>query len=114
MEDRRKYKRFPTQLIARYLRENEEEWKNCTVINIGRGGLGITVYVREKIPMDSSLQLEIIVPAKKEPIKVTGILRWIMEQEEEMSFMGGIEFTKILDEIELANLTYFMSLPKYD
>ncbi len=84
MEDRRKYKRFPTKLIARYLSENEEEWKNCTVINIGRGGMGITVYVREKIPMGSSLQLEIIVS-------------------------GSIEFTNILDEIELANLTYFMS-----
>ena len=109
MDDRRKYKRFSTQLIARYLSENEEEWKNCTVINIGRGGMGITVYVREKIPMGSSLQLEIIVPAKEEPIKVTGILRWIMEEEEEMNFSGSIEFTNILDEIELANLTYFMS-----
>jgi len=41
MEERRKFKRFPVQLRARYLRENEEEWKDCTVINIGRGGMGI-------------------------------------------------------------------------
>jgi hypothetical protein len=72
VEERRKFKRFPVQLRARYLRENEEEWK-------------------------------------EEPMKVTGILRWIMEEEEEMNFSGSIEFTNILDEIELANLTYFMS-----
>jgi len=110
MEERRKYKRFPIELSAQYLKENEEEWKGCTVTNISRSGMGIIVYVQEKIPIGSSVQLEIIIPTKGEPIiKVTGILRWIMEQKGGMNFMVGIEFTGILDEIEWKNLIYFMS-----
>jgi len=42
-------------------------------------------------------------------VKVTGVLRWVTEQKEERIFAGGIEFNKILDEIELANLAYFIS-----
>ena len=56
MQGRREHKRFPVQLSARDLKENEEEWNECTVTNISRSGIGITVYVRENIPVDSSLQ----------------------------------------------------------
>ena len=109
MENRRKYKRSLIKLRARYLRGSEEEWKDCNVVNIGSGGMGITVHVREKISMGSLLQLQIIVPAKKEPTRVTGVLRWIIEQKDEVNYTAGIEFPKTLDEIELANLAYFMS-----
>ena len=95
MEDRRKDKRFPIELSSRYLKENEEEWKGCTVTNISRCGMSIIVYVQERIPKNSSLQFEIIVPTKEKPIKVIGILRWINKQKGEMNFVGGIEFTKI-------------------
>lgn len=110
-EERRKYKRFSRRLSARYLKENEEEWKECTVTNISRTGIGIIVYVHEKIPVGSFLRLEIIVPKREEPVKVrvTGVLKWIDEEKERMNFVGGIEFAKVLDEIEWTNLMYFIS-----
>ena len=95
MEDERKFKRLPIELSARYLKENEKEWKGCTIINISREGMGIEVYVRERIPENSTLQLDIDVPEKDNSIKVKGILRWIKELQEEMDFVGGIEFSEI-------------------
>ena len=109
MEERREHKRFSVQLSARYLKENEEEWNECTVTNISRSGIGIIVYVREHIPVDSSLQLEILIPTKKEPIKFAGILKWLIEQKGVKNFIGGVGFAKILDEVEWKNLIYFMS-----
>jgi hypothetical protein len=93
------------------LKENEEKWKDCTVTNISRSGMGIVVYIHERIPIGSFLQLEIVVPKREGPlnVKVTGILKWIKEEKERRNFIGGIEFTKILDEIEWANLIYYMS-----
>ena len=109
VEERREDKRFSVQLSARYLEENEEEWHECTVTNISRSGMGIIVYVRESMPVDSSLQLEILIPTKKEPIKITGVLKWIIEQDGGKNFIAGVGFTKILDEVEWKNLIYFMS-----
>ena len=111
IEERREYERFSRRLSARYLKENEEEWKDCTVTNISRTGIGIIVYFHEKIPVGSFLRLEIIVPKRERPVKVrvTGVLKWIDEEKERMNFVGGIEFAKVLDEIEWTNLMYFMS-----
>ena len=105
-DDRRKYKRFPAELSARYVKEANEEWRGCTSTNISRGGMGIIVYLQENVPVDSSLQLEIIFPAKEVPIKASGILRWIEQQGKEMNYMGGVEFTKIDPEDKWALLDY--------
>jgi len=106
IEDRRKFKRFLVQLSARYLEEFEKEWKGCTVINISREGMGIEVYLRERIHPSSILQLEMIIPTKEEPIKVKGILRWIKELNQEMNFVGGIELTKIDSEDKWTLMDY--------
>ena len=42
-------------------------------------------------------------------VRVIGILKWIDEEKERMNFVGGVEFAKVLDEIEWVNLMYFMS-----
>ena len=111
VEERREHERFSMRLSARYLRESEDEWKDCTVTNISRSGIGIIIYIRERIPIGSFLQLEIIVPKREGPteVKITGMLKWIKEEKERTNFVGGIEFSKILDEIEWTNLMYFMS-----
>jgi hypothetical protein len=41
--------------------------------------MGVEVYLQERIPPNLILQFEIKVPAKKEPIKTTGILKWIKD-----------------------------------
>ena len=107
MEDKRKYKRFQIDLNAKYLlEENPKGWKGCTVVNINRDGMGIIVYLRERIPIGSLLQFEIMFPPQEEPIKAIGVLRWIKEQREEMNFPGGIEFTKIDPEDKWTLLDY--------
>ena len=97
MEDRRKFKRFPIQLSTRYLEENKKEWQDCSVINISREGMGIEIYVRERIHRGSILQLEIVVPIKNEPLYVVGTLMWIRELKEnpKFNFVGGVQLITI-------------------
>lgn len=109
MEEKRKFKRFPIELNARYLLgENHKKWKSCMVTDISREGVGMEVYLQERIPIDSILQIEIIVPEKEKPVMVMGILRWIKELEKEMNFLGGVDLTKIdsRDKWMLLNCAY--------
>jgi hypothetical protein len=80
MEDKRKYHRFSIKLQARYLQEDDhQEWKDCTVSNISRKGMGIEVYLREKISIRTILQLKIIAPKREKLIKARGFLKWIKD-----------------------------------
>ena len=95
-EDKRKSKRFAIDLSAKYLLgENPKEWKGCSIINISREGLGIEVYLKEKIPVGTILKIEINVPTKEKPVKGIGTLMWINGLKEEMNFKGGIKLTNI-------------------
>ena len=109
MEERRRFKRFPIKLNAKYLLgENHKKWKPFMVINISREGMGMEVYLQEKIPIDSILQIEIIVPEKEKPVMAIGILRWIKELEKKVDFLGGVDLTKIdsRDKWVLLNCAY--------
>jgi len=108
MEERRKYKRFPIQLNAQYLEENMGEWKECSVTNISREGMGICIYSHEKIDVDSILLLRITAPIKKEPIDVTGTLMWIRELKDNprFNFVGGAMIIAIDPEDKWALLDY--------
>ena len=107
MEDKRKFKRFSIDLSARYLLGgNPKEWKGCSVINISREGIGIELYLRERIRIGSTLKIEIIVPTKEEPIKTVGVLVWIKEVKGKMDFVGGIKLIKIDSEEKWTLLDY--------
>ena len=107
MEDKRKFKRFSIDLNARYLLgRNQKEWRGCSVINISREGIGIEVYLRERIRIGSTLKIEIIVPTKEEPIKTVGVLVWIKEVKGKMDFVGGIKLIKIDSEEKWTLLDY--------
>ena len=110
MEDQRKYKRFPSQLNARYLEENKEEWKDCRIINVSREGMGVEVYMQEAINIGSFLQLEIVLPVRKEPIDAIGTLMWVRELKEDpkFNFVGGIKLITIdpEDKWELLDCVY--------
>jgi c-di-GMP-binding flagellar brake protein YcgR len=96
VEERRRFKRFPIKLNAKYLLgENHKKWKPFMVINISREGMGMEVYLQERIPIDSILQIEIIVPEKEKQVMAIGILRWIRELEKKMNYLGGVDLTKI-------------------
>ena len=108
MDERRKYKRFPVQLVARYQKEDQEEWKECSVTDISREGMGIGVYSRESIQVGSILQLEIVFPKKGRPIGVTGTLMWIEELkgDSKFNFVGGVNLIAIDPEDKWALLDY--------
>ena len=95
MEDRRKYERFPVHLSARCLGSSKEDWADCSVTNVSREGMGIEVFLQEKINPGEILQFKIIVPAKDEIIKTTGTVTWSRELKEKMSYIGGIKFFNI-------------------
>ena len=57
MDNRRKFTRLPVQLSARYSNADEEEWKECAVINISHEGMCVGVYAQDKIEMYTILQL---------------------------------------------------------
>ena len=96
VEERRRFKRFPIKLNAKYLLgENHKKWKPFMVINISREGMGMEVYLQERIPIDSVLQIEIIVPEKEKPVMAIGVLKWIKELEKKMNYLGGVDLTKI-------------------
>lgn len=96
VEERRRFKRFPIKLNAKYLLgENHKKWKPFMVINISREGMGMEVYLQERIPIDSILQIEIIVPEKEKSVMAIGILRWIRELDKKKNYLGGVDLTKI-------------------
>jgi len=96
MKDKRKFKRFPVELDAKYSLEiNQKEWKTCKVVNVGREGMGIEVHLQEKFQTGSLLKIEVLIPPRDEPVKAVGILRWIKDLVEEKCFLGGVQFTEI-------------------
>ncbi len=110
MEDKRKYKRFPSQLGARYLEEGKEEWINCCVVDVSREGMGIEIYMQEAIKIGSILQFEIAIPAKEKQISAMGTLMWIKELRgnTEFNFVGGVKLITIdpEDKWELLDYVY--------
>ena len=106
-EDKRKSKRFAIDLSARYLLgESSQEWKGCSIINTSHDGLGIEVYLKEKIHVGTTLRMEITVSTKETPIKSIGILMWIKELKEETDFVGGVKLTKIDSEDKWTLMDY--------
>lgn len=101
IQRKRRYTRFASKQKALYcLQERYGSWKECTIHTISRKGVGITL--KENINMGSIIFLEIPVPYEFAPLSIKGTLRWIKEKEND--FIGGIEFTKALDEEQFSIL----------
>lgn len=106
MEERRKTKRFATNLKAQYfLKARKVDGKECTVINISQCGLGLEFYTAEKIVAGSALLLEIFATEVMELTNVEGIVKWVKQGEKD--FIGGIEVTSKSDKEKLTNLIKF-------
>jgi len=105
--DRRKFRRFDTQRKARYfLREGSGCWKECTIVNISRKGVGILFPMHEKITMGSTILLKMFYSSEKEPTSVIGMIRWMRKRKKDC--IGGIESIKVLDDDNL----YYSPLEK--
>ncbi len=98
MDDNRKFKRFPINLKASYLQEDDHnQWKECSVTDVSREGMGIELYLIESIPVRSVIHLEIRAPIRGKSIKAVGIITWVkkLKDNQRFNFIGGVELTTI-------------------
>ena len=108
MDERRKFIRFPLELIARYSESEVKDWKECSVIDISREGMGINIYAREHINEGSILEMAITLPVQDDSIAVQGTLMWITELKDDprFNYLGGIQLLSIKPEDKWALIDY--------
>ena len=103
MENRRRFSRCLTQMEVKYfLKKGEKSWKECTIFNISRNGVGMKFQTGEDVSIGSTVHLEIAVPMESVPINVEGMLMWIKKVEND--FIGSIELTEVLDDVKWSKL----------
>ena len=109
MKDRRKFIRFPVRLSARYSEENKEDWKQqCSIVNISREGMGVTVYLKTKLSLGCILKFMVDVPEREKSVSFTGTLNWIkvLKEDPNYNYKGGIKLITINSEDKWALLDY--------
>jgi hypothetical protein len=109
VKDRRKFIRFPVKIGAVYTKEDKEDWKQqCSIVNISREGMGVTVYIKTKLSLGSVLKFIVNFPDKEKSIVFTGTLNWIkaLKEDPEYNYKGGIKLINIDSEDKWALLDY--------
>lgn len=109
MKDRRKFIRFPVRVRAHYSEENNEKGKTqCSIVNISREGMGVTVYLEAKLSLDAMLKFVVDVPDREKSVSFTGTLNWIkaLKKDPEYNYKGGIKLTAIDSEDKWTLLDY--------
>jgi hypothetical protein len=108
VEERRKFLRFPLQLGAGYAEESEDNWKECSVVDISREGIGVIMYSVAAISKGALLKIEIDAPMKDDFIMVEGELVWLKEIKEDprFNYAGGVQLTSISPENKWSLIDY--------
>jgi c-di-GMP-binding flagellar brake protein YcgR len=109
VKDRRKFIRFSVRLSARYSEENKEDWKQqCSIVNISREGMGVTVYLKTKLSLGCILKFMVDVPEREKSVSFTGILNWIkaLKEDPDYNYKSGIKLITIDSEDKWALLDY--------
>ncbi len=109
MKDRRKFIRFPVKLSARYSKENKGDWKQqCSIVNISREGMGVTVYLKTKLSLGCMLKFMVDVPEREKSVSFTGTLNWIkaLKEDPDYNYKGGIKLITIDSEDKWVLLDY--------
>ena len=109
MKDRRKFIRFPVRMCAHYSDENNEDLKQqCSIVDISREGMGVTVYLKAKLSLGCMLKFMVDVPEKEKSVSFTGTLNWIksLKGDADYNYKGGIKLTAIDSEDKWTLLDY--------
>ena len=109
MKDRRKFLRFPVKIGAFYSEENNEDLKQqCSIVDISREGMGVTVYLKAKLSLGCMLKFMVDVPEKEKSVSFTGTLNWIksLKGDANYNYKGGIKLITIDSEDKWALLDY--------
>jgi hypothetical protein len=94
---------------AHYSEENKEDWKQqCSIVNISREGMGVTVYLKAKLSLGCMLKFMVDVPEREKTIFFTGTLNWIktLKGDPDYNYKGGIKLMTIDSEDKWALLDY--------
>ena len=109
MKDRRKFIRFTVRTGAHYSEENKEDRKQqCSIVNISREGMGVTVCLKAKLSLGCMLKFMVDVPEREKTISFTGTLNWIkaLKGDSDYNYKGGIKLITIDSEDKWALLDY--------
>lgn len=109
MKDRRKFLRFPVKIVAFYSEENNEDLKQqCSIVDISREGMGVTVYLKAKLSLGCMLKFMVDVSEKEKSVSFTGTLNWIksLKGDADYNYKGGIKLITIDSEDKWALLDY--------
>ena len=109
MKDRRKFIRFPVKVGAIYSEENKEHTRQqCSIVNISREGMGITVYLKAALSLDCMLNFMVDLPGREKSVSFTGTLNWIkaLKKNPDYNYKGGIKLITIDSEDKWALLDY--------
>ena len=108
MDERRKFLRSPLQLGARYTEQNEENWKECSVVDISREGMGVIIHSIEAVSAGTLLKIEIDAPIQEDSIMIEGKLVWMNEIKDDprFNYAGGVQLTSISPENKWALMDY--------
>jgi hypothetical protein len=97
------------RLSARYSEENNEDWKQqCSIVNISREGMGVTVYLKTKLSLGCMLKFMVDVPEREKSVSFTGTLNWIkaLKEDPDYNYKGGIKLITIDSEDKWVLLDY--------
>jgi hypothetical protein len=97
------------RIRAHYSEENNEEGETqCSIVNISREGMGVTVYLKAKLSLGAMLNFMVDVPDSKKSVSFTGTLNWIkaLKRDLEYNYKGGIKLTAIDSEDKWTLLDY--------
>ena len=95
-EERRQYRRYPTNLPVRFVEAGKEEAEGCegSVTNISRGG----VFVRTKTPAAPGTELQLCIGVvtpfgEEQELKALATVVWLSEDSGEEGM--GLTFTEL-------------------
>jgi hypothetical protein len=94
---------------AFYSEENNEDLKQqCSIVDISREGMGVTVYLKAKLSLGCMLKFMVDVPEKEKSVSFTGTLNWIksLKGDANYNYKGGIKLITIDSEDKWALLDY--------
>lgn len=109
MKDRRKFLRFPVRIGAFYSEENNDDCKQqCSIVNISREGMGVTVYLKAKPCLSCIMSFRMNVPEREKSVSFTGTLNWIkaLKGDPDYNYEGGIKLITIDSEDKWTLLDY--------
>jgi hypothetical protein len=96
-------------MCAHYSDENNEDREEqCSIVDISREGMGVTVYLKVKLSLGCMLKFMVDVPEKEKSVSFTGTLNWIksLKGDADYNYKGGIKLTAIDSEDKWTLLDY--------